>query len=102
MPTVRVRGAVISVASLLALAAVFAALLGNLSNAVAARDNCRNIDDLYTRVRDNANRSFDELPQNARLLGIKLTPAAIHKARMNRDRTLKQYAPLNCSIWLWK
>lgn len=100
--TVNYKGIAISVASLMALWAVMAALVGNLGTAVAARDNCRRIDALYERVRESAVRSFEELPRNAELLGIELTPEAIAQARRQRDRTLAEYAPITCSIWFWK
>lgn len=102
MPSVRVRGSLISIATIIAAGALIVSLLANLSTAASARENCRRVDALYTRVRDNANRSFAELPQNAKLLGVKVTPELVEKARADRDRTLRAYAPITCSIWVWK
>lgn len=102
MPSVRVRGSLISIATVIAAGALIVSLLGNLSTALAARENCHRTDDVYTRIRQNAVRSFRELPQNAKLLGIKVTPELVAKAKANRDRTLRTYKPLTCSILPWK
>jgi hypothetical protein len=96
------RGIAFSLATLVALCALIAALAGNLGTAVAARENCRQIEALKEQVRLGAERSLRELPRNAELLGIELTPAAIEQARQQRDRTLVEFAPRRCSIWIWK
>jgi hypothetical protein len=82
-------------------AAIVVAVAGNFGTAVAARDNCRRIDNLYDRVRMNAIRNYAELDEQGRLLGIKITPELRQRAREDRDRTVRQYAPLECSIWIW-
>ena len=102
MPSTRVSRALLAATMLLACIGLFVALLGNLATASAGRDNCRRIDALYTRVRENSQRSFQELRQNAELLGIKVTPELVAKARADRDRRLREYAPIECSFLPWK
>ena len=81
--------------------AVAAAVAGNVGTAFAARENCRRIDQLYTRVRENAVRTHNELPKTAALLGIVITEQVRMESETRRDRTLEEYAPINCSIWIW-
>ena len=102
MHPVRLRDALIGITTVAALAALAASLLGNVSTAFAGRENCRHIDQLYSARRASAIRSFDQIHENARLLGIKLTPELLAKARHDRDMTLRDYAPLHCSVFPWK
>ena len=102
MPSVRLRDALIGVTTAAAFSALAVSLLGNVSTAFAGRENCRRIDSLYSTRRASAIRSFDQIHENARLLGIKLTPELLAKARNDRDRTLREYAPLHCSVFPWK
>lgn len=85
---------------LAAVSALFIAFAANLSgqyaNARTAQDNCKAIELLNKRVRMRANKDYNELNENAKLLHIDVTPELLKKAKDVRDETLRTYAPKEC------
>jgi len=59
--------------------------------------NCQEIEKVKTRIRVRAIEDEARLPQNAKLLGIKLTPALIKAEKKALARTLRDYAPGSCN-----
>ena len=86
----------------ISLLAMMAAIVGNLGTAVAARDNCRTNEALKARVRANAIRSLEELPQNLSFIGVQVNQKLATNAIQNRNRTLHEFRPRHCSVMLWK
>jgi hypothetical protein len=58
--------------------------------------NCRQIEALKARFRSQAHENYARLEQDARLLGITLTPELREAARQGRDRTLLRFAESDC------
>ncbi len=113
--------------ALTALAAAIASLLiamsGSITVAASAKRNCQDIEKLNTRVRQNskeryknevreANESVKNLDENAKLLGITVTPELRERvtreaerdkrqALSDKRRTLTQYAAKQCPFLLW-
>lgn len=57
---------------------------------------CREIERIKYRVRYNAEKSFREVKENAKLLDIELTPALLRKVKKEHDATLRRYASQPC------
>ena len=105
----------------IAFMAMSVALLGNVTVLAKAQNNCTSIEKLNARVRENAQIKYTEakteaaesiasLDEEARLLGIVVTPelrarvasdanARIEKAKLERDRLWKQYAADKCPFF---
>lgn len=58
--------------------------------------NCKEIEGLKQRVRDDAIDRYTKLDQNGKLLGITITPEIRRVARAGLDHTLSQYAEQPC------
>lgn len=57
---------------------------------------CVQIEALKTAQRTAANENYQKLDQNAKLLGIKVTPELRAAAKHNWVQTLRRFAPHNC------
>jgi hypothetical protein len=59
-------------------------------------DNCLEIEALKTAQRQAATQNYQHLDANAKLLGIKVTPALRAAALKGRDKTLERFAAQSC------
>ena len=64
--------------------------------AVQALENCRDVERIKGRIRANAIKSYNELEENAQLLGIELTHDLRAKALRDRNITLHRFARESC------
>lgn len=62
-----------------------------------AERNCRSIELLKTEFRAEAQESFENLVENARLLGIAVTPELRAVARRRLDKKLARFAAQSCN-----
>lgn len=61
-----------------------------------AYGNCRAIESVTKRIRQNAVKSFNDIEKNLKLLGITTTKELIAAAKKQRDETLQIYKPREC------
>lgn len=89
-----------SVLVTLALASVGVALAWGANDqaelAQVARTNCMQIEALKTQFRNQAVQSYRHLEQNARILGIEVTPELRQEAQRGRDEALRRFARSEC------
>jgi hypothetical protein len=82
-------------------ATALASLTANVGGNVAVRGNCKQIESLKERDRNAVIRSLEELPANAKALGLVVTEEVRETAVRQRDRALLELYPRKCSIWPW-
>ena len=59
--------------------------------------NCMTIEALKAQFRLQATENYERLDENARLLGITVTPELRAAAKVGRDRTLGRFAAEQCN-----
>jgi hypothetical protein len=78
------------------------ALVGSLTNrSVAIREGCKRDKKMYAYVHAAANRALIALPA---VPYYQQYPVELEKAKINLNRQIKFFSPLNCPEWweVWK